>query len=65
LLVSTDKSGVVGSDLRKNQALKEQLEVRPAALTPAAKPAIPNRRACAKQKEILFMSGTANWRTTA
>src|ERR1700730_12254734 len=28
-------------------------------------PAIPSRRACAKQKEILFMSGTANWRTTA
>ena len=28
------------------------------------KPAIPNRRACAKQKEILFMSGTTNWRTT-
>jgi hypothetical protein len=28
-------------------------------------PAIPHRRACAKQKEILFMSGTTNWRTTA
>jgi hypothetical protein len=27
-------------------------------------PAIPNRTACAKQKEILFMSGTTNWRTT-
>src|SRR5437016_956015 len=27
-------------------------------------PAVPNRRACAKQKEIFFMSGTTNWRTT-
>ena len=27
-------------------------------------PATPNRRACAEQKEILFMSSTTNWRTT-
>ena len=31
---------------------------------PTNQPAIPNRRVCAKQKEIPFMSGTTNWRTT-
>src|SRR5260370_41409228 len=28
-------------------------------------PAIPNRRACAKQEEILLMQNTTTWRTTA
>jgi hypothetical protein len=31
---------------------------------PTNKPAMPNRRACAKQEEIPLMKGTSIWRTT-